>query len=674
LVAESGFDHKLTAYHYNAGNELVQQNEYGTLDIPAEKNLSDGLKDHAALIVSEYGLDNLGRLKHILARHTDGSIGQRTYHYDSNGNLVRAAIPNHSTAFDYNPNGGIIGEYALKLPTAQECTALALPELDWQIPEHDMFLLGKSADIRYFYDANGNRTVTELPDGQRIHHLYYGSGHLHSIMLDDTVIADIERDKLHREIQRTQGALTSRYELDPVGRLKKQIAQLNSLSERGTGKTKAIAGYAVKRSYGYDKTGNLIHSTDQRSGTVHYEYDPLGQIKKAGSSLFAFDPAHNIIDSYERKVHDNRLAEYGGAKFFYDAFGNTVHKEFADGETQNLYYDVFHQLVKVETFKHNPETGEWAKETWLFDYDALGRRISKGRLKNGGQISDGLEDVTEFIWSGSRLVQEVYGNGRYTYIHTDQDSYEPLAQIHSYTDTEGKSRQEINYFHCDQIGIPREMTDRDGNLIWFGKYDAWGKLTKETNVTGRAHQPFRLQNQYCDSEIRLHYNFFRYYDPDVGRFVNQDPIGLWGGDNFYSFAPNTTAWVDWLGWIIVYRALNSSEIADVIAGKGISRPTPAHKTTPTQHISGTKHSRDPWISTTRCEKTAKEKYAPNDDGTSSPVIRIDTDKIPKENILDVSTPEKASSLGTPFARNAAAADQEVLIKGNIPATAITLLT
>nr|WP_301178362.1 RHS repeat domain-containing protein [Neisseria dumasiana] len=41
----------------------------------------------------------------------------------------------------------------------------------------------------------------------------------------------------------------------------------------------------MKRSYGYDKTGNLIHSTDQRSGTVHYEYDPLGQIKKAGSSL-----------------------------------------------------------------------------------------------------------------------------------------------------------------------------------------------------------------------------------------------------------------------------------------------------------------------------------------------------------------------------------------------------
>ena len=45
----------------------------------------------------------------------------------------------------------------------------------------------------------------------------------------------------------------------------------------------------------------------------------------------------------------------------------------------------------------------------------------------------------------------------------------------------------------------------------------------------------------------LHYNFFRYYGPDAGRFVNQDPIGLWGGDNFYFFAPNTSKWLDVLG-------------------------------------------------------------------------------------------------------------------------------
>ncbi|WP_249228462.1 RHS repeat-associated core domain-containing protein [Neisseria polysaccharea] len=69
-------------------------------------------------------------------------------------------------------------------------------------------------------------------------------------------------------------------------------------------------------------------------------------------------------------------------------------------------------------------------------------------------------------------------------------------------------------------------------------------MKEETKVTDSAYQPFRLQNQYCDRETGLHYNFFRYYEPDAGRFVNQDPIGLFGGSNFYQFAPNVKGWVD----------------------------------------------------------------------------------------------------------------------------------
>ena len=189
-------------------------------------------------------------------------------------------------------------------------------------------------------------------------------------------------------------------------------------------------------------------------------------------------------------------------------------------------------------FRRN-ESGGWDKQTWVYQYDALDRRIRKGRLKEDG----GLEDETRFVWDGSRLLQEVYARGRYTYVYADQDSYEPLAQIHNYTNAGFETYQEINYFHCDQIGIPREMTDKDGRLLWFGDYDGWGRLKEETNITG-AHQPFRLQNQYCDAETGLHYNFYRYYEPNSGRFVNQDPIGLWGGDNLYAFAPNAQNWID----------------------------------------------------------------------------------------------------------------------------------
>ena len=186
----------------------------------------------------------------------------------------------------------------------------------------------------------------------------------------------------------------------------------------------------------------------------------------------------------------------------------------------------------------------------------MGRRIGKGRLKNE-EVSEtsfphdlsgnGLENQTRFVWDGSHLLQEIHQDGRYTYIYADQDSYEPLAQVRDWTTEDGESRQQTRYFHCDQIGIPREMTDKDGNLLWFGNYTGWGRLKEETRVTDTAYQPFRLQNQYADHETGLHYNFFRYYEPDAGRFVNQDPIGLMGGDNFYTFSPNTKVWVDWLG-------------------------------------------------------------------------------------------------------------------------------
>ena len=224
-----------------------------------------------------------------------------------------------------------------------------------------MLYLPVTETVRYHYDFNGNRTATVLPDGRQINYLYYGSGHLHQISLDDEVISDIERDKLHREIYRTQGKLASRYELDPLGRLKRQIAAINELTQTETAKNAVTSVYAVNRSYAYDKAGNLTH------------------------------------------------------------------RELADGEVQNYFYDLHDQLVMAEIFKK-----DGTKETWTYTYDALGRRIGKRRLKNE-EVSDGLEEEIGFVWDGSHLLQEVHPDGRYTYLYTDPDSYEPLAQVHNRT-------------------------------------------------------------------------------------------------------------------------------------------------------------------------------------------------------------------------------------------------
>jgi len=88
-------------------------------------------------------------------------------------------------------------------------------------------------------------------------------------------------------------------------------------------------------------------------------------------------------------------------------------------------------------------------------------------------------------------------------------------------------------------------------VVWRAVYRAWGnKLRIEQAAvenTEPVYQPLRYQGQYFDAETGLHNNRFRYYDPDAGRFVSHDPIGLAGGVNLYQYAPNPLSWVDPLG-------------------------------------------------------------------------------------------------------------------------------
>jgi len=119
------------------------------------------------------------------------------------------------------------------------------------------------------------------------------------------------------------------------------------------------------------------------------------------------------------------------------------------------------------------------------------------------------------------------------------------------TRLERKTR--IYHVHTDHLGTPQEMTSDDARLVWMIWLSAWGKTrgirmpeaTEEEKTT--LEQNFRFQGQYYDKESGLHYNRFRYYDAHAARFVSQDPIGLDGGDNVYSYAPNSTGWIDPLG-------------------------------------------------------------------------------------------------------------------------------
>jgi RHS repeat-associated protein len=174
------------------------------------------------------------------------------------------------------------------------------------------------------------------------------------------------------------------------------------------------------------------------------------------------------------------------------------------------------------------------ESTGAYRYDSLGRRVAKVSEVNG------KTEQKHFLWQGLRMLREERPGQSSLYLY-EPGSYAPLARVDQ---AEGEERR-LYYFHTDQIGTPLEMTDANGSIVWQATYKAWGAV--ERLAFNDVEQNLRFQGQYFDDETGLHYNTFRYYDPEVGRFVTQDPIGLLGGENLYKYALNAQMWIDPLG-------------------------------------------------------------------------------------------------------------------------------
>ncbi len=119
----------------------------------------------------------------------------------------------------------------------------------------------------------------------------------------------------------------------------------------------------------------------------------------------------------------------------------------------------------------------------------------------------------------------------------EEGSFVPLAKI---------TKDDTFSIVSDYLGTPCLMYNSVGNLVWQADLDIYGKV--RTLSKGNINDcPFRYQGQYHDTEIDLYYNRFRYYSPESGTYVSQDPIGLIGGDRLYSYPLNVNCMVDIFG-------------------------------------------------------------------------------------------------------------------------------
>jgi RHS repeat-associated protein len=91
----------------------------------------------------------------------------------------------------------------------------------------------------------------------------------------------------------------------------------------------------------------------------------------------------------------------------------------------------------------------------------------------------------------------------------------------------------LYYVHNDHLGTPQVVTDSSQQVVWQASYDPFGQATVSVNTITFN---LRFPGQYYDAETGLHYNYYRYYDPETDRYITADPIGLVGGLNPYRYA------------------------------------------------------------------------------------------------------------------------------------------
>lgn len=540
LTDEIGFDGRHKRYVSNAVGELTHLIERGGSDFGPGK-------------VTCIELDAMGR---ITAKRHEGEPAEYAassqYAYDALGRLTEANNAWSKVTLAYDPLGQLLAE-----------TQTLNPSLGAQVFE-----------LKHQYDPLGNRTQTVLPNGQKLNHLFYGSGHLHQVNLDGQVISDFERDALYREVLRTQGALHSEFSYDRTGRLSAQrvmrgpspteqtdlpspdfasVAGARSLSDI-QGRFKGV----IERHYQYDPAGQLVQWLDRQRGLTRYRYDAAGRIVQSQigrlrdwgalgvvrdapgnasrspmsvNEQFHWDAASNPLPvnaAGNDFVRGNRLLVWQDARYAYDEHGNLIErlqgKRGSAAQTHTLFeWDAAHQLVRADVALGLGEVA--TRQTYTYVYDALGRRVAK-RDAFG---------ATHFAWDRDNMALERRGGNEIAYLYRPE-SFELLAQVHN---------GEVHHLHTDHLGTPLEASNDAGELSWQMTYTTWGNTVVEE--VAEIEQRVRFRGQYFDAETGLHYNRFRYYSPEVGRFVSNDPIGLLGGENLFAYAPNPIMWVDPLG-------------------------------------------------------------------------------------------------------------------------------
>jgi RHS repeat-associated protein len=518
-------------------------------------------------IVRETGFDGLTRQ---YERDAAGKIikvqrpGKRwtVFEYDPNGLLARAEYSDNSwETYNYDRNGQL-------LEAINEHSTLKIQrDLMGRVVQEDQ----NGHLVNSVYDPhNGGRSLVQSSLGAAIQLQRNSAGELSDITaqaagLPSPWTAHIERNLLGLEIERTlPGGVKSSWTYDKAGMPESHSVSSNERNSR-------------RRHYRWDANRRLKQIVDGVNiGTVKFGHDDFGNLAWAqyedGQYNYRLpDKAGNIYQTPERKDRKygpgGKLEETVDARLFYDEEGFLIRKVMKTGQV--WAYEWYGNGMLKKVVRPN------GKEV-LFCYDALRRRIEK--QYNG--------TLTRFVWDSNVLLHEwcypvkerpvitIDEVGDIKYSHPEpvpdttlttwifeEGTFVPAARIIN-------NRQYS--IIADHLGTPCEVYDETGQKVWECELDIYGRVRKLAG--NRELVPFRYMGQYEDGETGLYYNRFRYYSPEDGIYVSQDPSRLAGGWSFYAYVSDPNIYVDIFGLVQeIIRTMSGGEKDLTIENKGLVR-------------------------------------------------------------------------------------------------------
>jgi RHS repeat-associated protein len=523
LTTVTDAEGKTTQYQYDQHNRLLQitdptgdtttySYQTGCPDC-GQGDLLTSLTD-ARGNTTNFNYDSMGRVIRII----DPLGYQKLFSYDPNGNLLSQTDPNGNTiTYTYD-----LADRLIRKTLADDIITYAYNTLDNLVSVSD-----NDSSIAMSYDSVGRLTSVTTAGGMTISYAYDANGNRLSMVDIENGITTYQHDFLNRLLSLTnpQGEVLS-FSYDAlnrrtgitlpngvqVGYTYDAASRLLSLVHQITGVD--IAGFT----YNYDKVGNRTSMTDL-SGTHAYGYDDFYRLISAihpqpenPAELYTYDPVGNRLSSAQHPTWnydvDNRLLSFNGTNYAYDNNGNMISKTDPSGTT-SYQYDAENHLIGI-----NKPDGT----VITYRYDPFGRRIAKNI--NG--------TITRYLYDSNDILYELDGSNtiiaRYTHgLGMD----EPLIM---------KRNGASYYYHADGLGSITHITDAAGSVVQSYVYSAFGEIVDQD---GNLPNPYTYTSREYDSESGLYYYRARYYDANIGRFLQIDPMSFAGRDaNLYSYVAN----------------------------------------------------------------------------------------------------------------------------------------